>query len=168
MEGVGSSAFDTVEEGTEHKSSVYGLHSSQEVLWSILWSMDERIVNSEDIREWHTNNKMLFSFLSLSTGGAAASFLRANFKPTELFPLTLQAFLSVVRNGVVCRYSSSPPGRGLPKMAGQVLNAHRNHAHTYTRVTLHATYIRACYAVFRTSLLHLIRRDYLFTATKHW
>ena len=47
---------------------------------SVLWATDDNILNLEDIKHWHRDNRLLFDFLFLSTSGAAASFL-LHFKP---------------------------------------------------------------------------------------
>ena len=49
---------------------------------SILWATDDNISNLENIKHWHRDNRLLFDFPSLSTSGAAASFL-LQFKPTR-------------------------------------------------------------------------------------
>ena len=47
---------------------------------SALWATDDNIWNLGGTKHWHRDNRLLFDVLSLSTSGAAASFL-LQFKP---------------------------------------------------------------------------------------
>ena len=47
---------------------------------SVLLATDGNILNLQDIRLWHRDNRLLFDFLFLSTSGAAANFL-IQFRP---------------------------------------------------------------------------------------
>ena len=48
---------------------------------SVLCATDDNISNLEDIKNWHSDNHLLFDFLFLSTSGAACSSDLLQFKP---------------------------------------------------------------------------------------
>ena len=45
-----------------------------------MWDMDANIKNQEEIRQWHSDNRTLGTFLSMCTIGAAKKYLK-QFKP---------------------------------------------------------------------------------------
>eukprot|EP00752_Nemacystus_decipiens_P017171 g15384.t1 len=54
--------------------------TATELPTSVLWEIPESVVNRDDIRDWHSANMMLGTFLSMCTSGAAKKFV-ATFKP---------------------------------------------------------------------------------------
>lgn len=56
--------------------------TTEGVASSILWDLDDSITNQDEIRKWHTDNRMLGTFLSMCTTGAPKKFLN-KFKPKK-------------------------------------------------------------------------------------
>lgn len=40
-----------------------------------MWYLDDNVSNADDIKDYHHDNRLLYNFMSLSTSGAAPSFL---------------------------------------------------------------------------------------------
>ncbi len=58
----------------------YTYSSVTELPTSVLWDIPRNVTNRDDIREWHVDNMLLGTFLSMCTTGAAKKFV-ATFKP---------------------------------------------------------------------------------------
>eukprot|EP00903_Cladosiphon_okamuranus_P020859 g19157.t1 len=73
----GNSESSSVSSGA---SVDFTYESATELPTSLLWSIPATVTNRDDILAWHRYNRMLGTFLSMCTSGAAKKFV-ATFKP---------------------------------------------------------------------------------------
>jgi len=72
--------LETPAEASSEVSVPFTYSSATELPTSVLWDIPRNVTNRDEIREWHVDNMMLGTFLSICTTGAAKKFV-ATFKP---------------------------------------------------------------------------------------